>query len=254
VSQLHTILWLRWRLTRNQWTRSGPLNALITLVVAVFLVCAGAAGGIGGLLAGAFAMPEVSPMVMLLVWDLLIALFLLFWLAGIVAEMQRAEAIDVTKILHMPISLRGIFFINYLASYVTLSVITFLPGMVGLSIGLAWRDDRTMAWLLPLVFGFLFMLTAWTYYLRGWLVMLMKNPRRYRAIMAGATVAFILLTQLPGFFAEVIDEDESPREKRETAAERADERGVPSAVLLVHKVAPPLWVGYGAMSLSQGNA
>lgn len=253
MSQLQTILWLRWRLTRNQWTRSGKLNALITMVVAVFLVLAGAAGGVGGLLAGAFAMPEVSPTVMLLVWDMLIALFLLFWLAGIVAEMQRAEAIDISRILHMPISLRGIFFINYLASYVTLSIITFLPGLMGLSIGLAWGDRWTMIALLPLVFAFLFMVTAWTYYLRGWLVMLMKNPRRYRAIVAGATLAFILLTQLPSLFLETVHKDDSPRRKRETTAETADERGMPSAVLLVHKVAPPLWVAYGAMSLSRGD-
>ncbi len=253
MSQLRTILWLRWRLTRNQWARSGTLNALITMAVAVLLVLVGAAGGIAGLLAGAFAMPNVSPAVMLLVWDLLIGLFLLFWLVGIAAEMQRAEAIDISRVLHMPISLRGIFFINYVASYVTLSIIAFLPALVGLSIGLAWGDRWTMIWLLPLVLGFLFMLTAWTYYLRGWLVMLMSNPRRYRALVAGATLAFILLTQLPALFVEAVDENEPPRRQRETAAETADERGMPSAVLLVHKVVPPLWVGYGAMSLSQGQ-
>lgn len=253
MSQLQTILWLRWRLTRNQWARNGTLNALITMAVAVFLVLAGAAGGIAGLLAGALAMPKVSPAVMLLVWDLLIGLFLLFWLAGIAAEMQRAEAIDISRILHMPISLRGIFFVNYLASYVTLSIITFLPGLVGLSIGLAWGESWTMIALLPLVFAFLFMITAWTYYLRGWLVMLMKNPRRYRALMAGATLAFILLTQLPSLFLETVHKDDSPRRKRGTTTATAEERGVPSAVLLVHRVVPPLWVGYGAMSLSQGN-
>ena len=59
MSQLRTILWLRWRLTRNQWTRSGKLNALVTMVVAVVLGLAGAAGGIAGLLVGALAMPKV---------------------------------------------------------------------------------------------------------------------------------------------------------------------------------------------------
>ena len=27
ASQLYTVLWLRWRLTRNQWSRGGPVNA-----------------------------------------------------------------------------------------------------------------------------------------------------------------------------------------------------------------------------------
>ena len=33
--QLKTILWLRWRLTRNQWRRSGGLGAVLAAIVAV---------------------------------------------------------------------------------------------------------------------------------------------------------------------------------------------------------------------------
>ena len=37
--------------------------------------------------------------------------------------------------------------------------------------------------LLPLVLGFVFMVTAWTYCVRGWLAALMVNKRRRRAIV-----------------------------------------------------------------------
>jgi hypothetical protein len=33
TDQLRTILWLRWRLSRNQWSRAGGLAAALTLIV-----------------------------------------------------------------------------------------------------------------------------------------------------------------------------------------------------------------------------
>ena len=33
MDQLRTILWLRWRLSRNQWSRAGGLAATLTLIV-----------------------------------------------------------------------------------------------------------------------------------------------------------------------------------------------------------------------------
>ena len=39
--QLRAMLWLRWRLTRNQWRRGGQLNAVITLILLVIGLGAG---------------------------------------------------------------------------------------------------------------------------------------------------------------------------------------------------------------------
>ena len=33
TDQLRTILWLRWRLSRNQWSRAGGLAVVLTLIV-----------------------------------------------------------------------------------------------------------------------------------------------------------------------------------------------------------------------------
>ena len=117
--------------------------------------------------------------------------------------------------------------------------------------------------MIPLTVGFLFMLTAWTYYLRGWLVTLMRNPRRYRAVVAGTTMALVLLSQLPnllmniGFLRESPSLSEMRRAQSEPAAdgaaERAERHAISPTVLLWHKLAPPLWVGHGAMSLAMGN-
>jgi ABC-2 type transport system permease protein len=262
-SQLRTILWLRWRLTRNQWSRGGQLNAVLTMIVFVIGLVVAVAGGFGGVLAGAFALAKARPTVMLVVWDLIVGLFLFLWLAGIVSEIQRAETIDISRLLHLPISLRNIFFVNYLASHLTFSIILFLPGMLGLSAGLILGGRGFMVLMFPLVLGFVFMITAWTYCLRGWLVALMMNKRRRRAIIAGVTFAFILLTQLPyilgqvfgGYRRQTPGTSRSVQPDRQTAspADR-DKAALPHVLLVAHKVVPLLWVGNGAISLAQGNA
>ena len=48
--QLKTILWLRWRLTRNQWQRAGGFGAVLAVIIAVGAVVLGGATFVGGLL------------------------------------------------------------------------------------------------------------------------------------------------------------------------------------------------------------
>jgi ABC-2 type transport system permease protein len=262
-SQLHTILWLRWRLTRNQWSRGGRLNFGISIGVTVLVLLIGLVGGLGGLLV-AIALTESSPLALLGIYDTLTIAFLFLWMIGVISTIQRSESIDIGKLLHLPISLRGVFLLNYLASHVTASLIVYVPWMMGLALGLAMTRRWAMIAMVPLTLGFLFMVTAWTYHLRGWLVILMRNPRRYHAVVAGITIAFMLLGQLPNLFVQMgfARERNSARETHQVqaesppddAVERDHGRGIPAKILLAHKLVPPLWVGYGAMSLAEGSA
>jgi hypothetical protein len=257
-SQIQTILWLRWRLTRNQWARGGRVNVGISIVIMVLLLLIGLGGGIAGLLAGMFGVTNSFPEVMLGVYDALTVAFLFFWCIGILSTIQRSESIDVGKLLHLPVSLKGIFLVNYFASHVTLSIIAFLPVMLGLALGLALGRSWTMLAMVPLILGMLFMTTAWTYCLRGWLVILMKNPRRYRAVVAAVTMTFVLLCQLPNLLN--LRSWQKPHrslptqtQTRAGQTEPAHKPALPPGILLAHKLAPPLWVGNGAMSLATGN-
>jgi ABC-2 type transport system permease protein len=261
-SQLRTILWLRWRLTRNQWSRYGTVTAMISVIVTTVLVATGLAGGMGGFLLGALGKVGGSPTSMLGLWDALLGVFLLFWLVGVLSEIQRSEAIDIGKVLHLPVSLKGIFLLNYLASHLTLSIIVFVPWMVGLAAGFTWSRGGRMLLLLPLTLGFLFSVTAWTYWLRGWLVaLLVRNPRRYRTIVAGVTIVFMLLSQLPNLLSHTHFQKEMrlhERSLRSTApvppaTEGVARTGMPPVILLLHKTIPPLWVANGAMSLATGD-
>jgi len=263
ASQLRTILWLRWRLSRNQWSRGGLLNAVLTMIVAVAFLVLGIVCGIAGVLIGFFLLSEASPVKLLVAWDAFAGLFLFVWMIGLVSEIQRSETIDISRMMHLPISLKDIFFVNYLASHLTLSIILSLPLMLGLCVGLSLFRGGVMIGLVPLVLGFVFMISAWTYCLRGWLVTLMMNKRRRRAIIAGITFGFILLSQVPYMISHLQHDrrrrstettQTAPIEERTTARpESPDGKTLSRMVLLAHYFVPFLWVGNGAMSLAEGN-
>ncbi|MBN2180283.1 MAG: hypothetical protein JW715_00105 [Sedimentisphaerales bacterium] len=260
---LRTIIWLRWRLSRNQWSRSGLLNAVLTMVVVVVVFVIGALGAIGGVLAGIFALAKVAPLVLLGIWDAIVVIFLLFWMIGLISEIQRSEIIDIGKMLHLPISLKDIFLVNYIASHLTFSIILFLPVMLGLSFGLLLSRSWIMVLLIPLVLSFIFMITAWTYCLRGWLVTLMVNKRRRRAIIAGITFVFIIIFQLPNLLSNVffkhhrhkpgITQTTQSNQEAESASGDNERPNLPPSILIAHNFVPFLWIGGGARSLAMGS-
>ena len=262
-SQLQTILWLRWRLTRNQWSRGGGLNAALSIVGTVAVLGFALLAGVGGVFGGALGLAKAAPNMTLLVWDAIVGMFFLFWIIGILAELQRSETIDISRMLHLPVSPRDIFLVNYVASHVTLSIILFLPAMLGLCLGLIFGRQWSMVCMFPLVLGLIFMITAWTYCLRGWLATLMVNKRRRRAIIAGITFAFVLLSQLPNLLGNFVFDHGRHRHRPAITAPPegqspvrptdSDKVRLPVAVLEAHKYVPFLWVGNGAMSLAQGH-
>ncbi|HEX4646334.1 MAG TPA: hypothetical protein VH598_12085, partial [Verrucomicrobiae bacterium] len=278
-SQLRTVIWLRWRLMRNQFSRGGAINAALAILGMIFAAVLIVASGVGGLLGGAYVLAEQPPLVMLFAWDGIVGVFLFSWMIGVLVELQRSEAIDLARLLHLPVSPRGIFVMNYLASHVTMSLLILLPSFVGLCLGLVWERGLMMIWLFPLELSFIFMVTAWTYCLRGWLIALMVNPRRRRNVLVGITLAFVLAGQIPNLYFNVIVRNHQksqaqlgaqlPRKIRDgtnriealppkaPAQEppKLGEKGwVPPGMLAAHYYVPVLWLPKGAMALAEGNA
>ena len=253
-NQLRTILWLRWRLTRNQWSRGSPVNLVITIIAVGAAFAIGLGGAVFGLIAGIVLLAHSPALHLLAAWDVLVGAFLFVWLIGLVSDIQRSETIDIGRMLHLPISLKQVFFINYLASHLTLSVVLFVPGMLGLSLGLTLGRSWLMIGLLPLVVGSVFMVTAWTYCLRGWLVALMSNPRRRRAIIAGVTFIVVMMSQLPNLFnlVQTRIRPHGSSQPNDVVAPRQP-HVLSREVWIAHQAVPFLWVGNGAMALAQGN-
>jgi hypothetical protein len=197
---LQAFLWLRWRLLINQLRRGGAANAVILTLLAAGAVALGAALFVGFFLLGLFVLRDASAGAHLYVWDGLIVAFLFSWTTGLFVDLQRSEVLSLEKFLHLPVSLKGAFLVNYLSSLVSLSLTVFLPGMVALGLALVIARGPALLLVLPLLAAFLLMVTAVTYQFQGWLASLMANKRRRRTVIVVAVTAFILTCQLPNLF------------------------------------------------------
>src|ERR1019366_3285090 len=102
--QLKTILWLRWRLTRNQWARGGGLGAVIAVLVGLGRIMLGGLCFVGSLLGALYGLGEASPKVIMGIWLGITVGFLFFWLIGLLTELQRSETIDLQRLMHLPVA------------------------------------------------------------------------------------------------------------------------------------------------------
>ena len=153
-TQLQTILWLRWRLMCNQWRRgAGALGAVFTILVSVLALVVGVLSFAGGVAGGAFGLVDVSPRKVMVAWLVITLLFLFVWMIGLLTELQRSEAIDLQKLMHLPVALGQMFAINYLASHFSLSLVFVVPLMTGLGLGMAFRHGPAMLLLIPLAWN-----------------------------------------------------------------------------------------------------
>ena len=264
--QFRAILWLRWRLTRNQLARGGSFTALIAALAGVLLAVLVLVFGIGAMLAGALALKDASVSTVMFVWDGVVLFVLFFSLIAVAAELQRSESVDLTRLLHLPIGLKQVFVFNYLASLLSLGTVLALSLMLGFALGLVFSQGSRFLLAPPLVLAFVFMLTAWIYCLRGWLLSLMVNPRRRRSIIMWVTVGIIVLGQSP----QLINILAQRKARADRAAQRASgqaaltpetrrERdkeywaGVTEVVTKVHRWVPLLWLPNGTRGLAAGE-
>jgi hypothetical protein len=133
--------------------RGGALNAIVAVIILASFIVGIICSAVAGFLAGYFALAHQRPQALLAAWDGIIIVFCLFWVVGLLAEIQRSESVDMAKLLHLPLSLQQVFIFNYVASHVTAAILLMVPGMVSLSLGLALGAGVRMALLIPLALG-----------------------------------------------------------------------------------------------------
>jgi ABC-2 type transport system permease protein len=284
---LKTYIWLRWRLSVNQVRRAGPLGAIIAAILTALRISGGILTFIAGLLVGIFALHQAAPWIVMATWDGFVAGFIFFWMIGLMSELQQTELLSLDNFMHLPVSPAGAFLINYIGSSISLSLILFLPAMIGLGIGLTVSRGLTMLLLFPLIVTLFLMVTAITYQFRGWLASMMTNRRRRRTIIAVVSLLFILVFQIPNILTNFSPGAKAKRQERESAfkkydglkneyaagritkdefekrslanlaawnSERKREEEKNREILrLVNKVVPPGWLPYGAAAAVQGR-
>lgn len=253
--QFLALLWLRWRLWANRWRKSSGFGKVLTILLLVMAVSLVVGVFVGGVAIGWFGLAKAQSVFVFVVADVAVGVFLFFWLIGLMSELQRSEVIDIGKLMHLPVSMPQIFTMNYVASLVAPSIVILLVGTAGVTVGLL--RDGPLWMLLPLpVAGLIFAVSAWTYALRGWLGVLMSNPRRKRSIIVGLTVGLMLLGQLPNI---LFNNPWSRKKMSQTVQQEAAKprSGAEMQALLlgrareVHRYIPPGWVGLSALNLAE---
>ncbi len=259
--QLKTILWLRWRLMRNQWSRRGSLGAVLAVLISFGAITLAVGCFTAALLGAAFGLGDAKPVVIMGVWFGATAVFLFFWLIGLITELQRSETIDLQKLMHLPVALGQLFVVNYLVSHFTLSIIVMVPVMLGLAIGMIFARGAEMALMIPLALSMVVMITAWTYCLRGWLASMMSNPRRRRTVIMCISLSFILLAQGPNLYFNVFSRHAAFNQKAASGEERKHRRDAVEVtspqsfdnLIAAQGFIPPFWVSVGAQGLAERN-
>lgn len=255
--QFLALLWLRWRLWANRWRKSSGFGRVLSIILLVLAVALVVGVFVGGVALGWFGLAKAQSVIVFVVADVAVGLFLFFWLIGLMTELQRSEVIDIGKLMHLPVSMPQLFTMNYIASLVAPTIVILFVGAAGLTIGLL-RDGPLWLLLLPPVGGLVFAVSAWTYALRGWLGVLMSNPRRKRSIIVGLTVGMMLLGQLPNI---LLNNSWSRKKMTETAQQEAAKprSGAEVEALLLgrvreaHRYIPPGWVGLSALNIAEGS-
>lgn len=197
LSHLRAILWMRWRILINRVRRGGKVgNALFAILVLLGLLVASGSFALA-LKLGLKLLPDARPVEVMLAWLGLSLSFLFAWTIGLVTDLQRSDAMSFKNLLHLPVSLGWVFLYNYLSSFVSLSVLIFLPPMLGLSLAALLVHGARLTIGLALVAAFMLMVTAVTYQFRGWLARMMEDKRKGQNIVAALTIGFVLLAQVP---------------------------------------------------------
>ncbi len=188
---------LRYQLTINQIKKAGKVNFVLSIIVMSVVLIAAAFSFFIGAIGGSFWFQSAGTTAMLITWNAIICVFLAMWMIGLMVELQQTELMSIDKLLHLPISMRGAFFLNYTSSFVNTSFILFTPLMLGLAVGMVIAQGWNMLVSIPLIFAFLFAVTTLTYQLRGWLSRIMENKRTRGTVIAAITIFFVLMSQVP---------------------------------------------------------
>jgi hypothetical protein len=200
---LMAFVWLRWRLGINQVRKSGVFGMVVLAILIVLGVTISFCSFFATFAIGYLALTDVRPPILLFIWDGVVALFLLVWLTSLLADLQRSDALTLTKFLYLPVSPTGAFLVNYLSSLLSLRLILFVPAMMGLILGMALSRSLLVLLGLPLLFAFFLMVTALTNQFQGWLASLMANKRRRRTVVVMLTFGLFLTIQLPNIVFQI---------------------------------------------------
>lgn len=205
--QLMALVKLRYQLTTNQIKQGGKLNIVFAYIFYGVVAIAACSSFFIAAIGGAFWFRDLTSFDVIMTWNIIAGVFLAMWILGMVGELQQTELISLDRLLHLPVSLQGGFFLNYLSTFFNGTFLVFAPLMLGMSVGMVLAQGWKMAIAFPLMVTFLFFVTSFTFQFRGWVGGLMENKRNKGTIAAIMAILVIVLTQIPTMVLSFDDDD-----------------------------------------------
>ncbi len=102
-------------------------------------------------------LPRFEPIQLMYLWDVVVGILVFSWTISLLTEVQRMEMLSLDKLLHLPLSLRDAFLLNYASSCFSLNVICFVPLCHGNELRSRVHAWRTNVVLVPMTMAFLLM-------------------------------------------------------------------------------------------------
>ena len=199
LDHFQTFLWLRWRIRVNQLSHGSKLGKALAAILLATVVIAGITLFVGGALIGAIVPRYFPREYYFLMWDGLVAIFVLFWVIHVASDLQRSDAITFDRILHLPVSFGQVFAINYLSAMASILFLCLSSFSFGFIFGSSFSVGPTALLIAFPFILFLLAITSLTYQLQGWLAAIMSNPRRRQLVMFIIPVIILTVVQIPAF-------------------------------------------------------
>ncbi|MYA18667.1 MAG: hypothetical protein F4Z28_18850 [Gammaproteobacteria bacterium] len=198
TSQAWSILRLAWKLSRRRWERQSPILGGVAILVTVVGVGSSVAALALAFFLGTTFLPGTEPLGRLIVWDGVIGVFLILWIAGLLVQLQLGgESLVIEKLLHMPVSPLSAFLMNFVGAQMRVSLLISLGVMLGLSAASVVVLGAGQLILFPLTMAFAAMVMCITHQFQSWLARVFANKRRRGTVVAIAVLAFVILANLP---------------------------------------------------------
>ncbi len=201
--QLCTMVWVRWRIRINQLRHGGAIGqAIAAILFASMLMGIVLSFGIGiAIGVGLRFAPEPGYVI---AWDGILVAFLFLWFLMTMTDFQRSDAVTMDRILHLPVSTKQAFAINYVSSSIRISLMVFVALVTGLMLGTSlWKGPRILVAIVPIA-AYLGALTALTNQLQGWVATIISNPKHRRTVLMMIPLIIIVLSQGPAMISLAI--------------------------------------------------
>ncbi len=184
---------LRFRLIKNQIVKGGTFNTAFLTVAFILLIFMSVVSFLGTVIGGALLLGPLRAEWIVLTWNVATLVFIGSSIFELMNSVQQNDAIEIDRLLHLPLTMGGAFSLNYLSSLASLNMLMLAPIVIGLAIAMPIAKGWHCFIAIPLSVSFLFMVTALMFQLRGWFAGLAKNKRTKGWLMIVVPFALVAL-------------------------------------------------------------